>query len=349
MGGCHSSDELSSTGAPTTTAPVATVNGDPIAASMMFDAMQHYVPVKNQGDLNSPSLTQPVGRVVLSELIQNTILIQMAKLQNVPVADSEVADRYAYIKLLEEHSNTTKPFESYLADEGYTPESFQTEQIKPLIARLNLVSQNQTIMDAAVQSYFQQHPEKYSYPAAVHIARIVLPDQTMAQAAQADAQKTGSFKNFLGSNIDDPLTDGADSSDLAKWEPLSGPGAPFPPSLLAPLMAAKAGDVLPPMQLQPSQWWVIRVVAKQPAGTLPFDQIKSQVKLDALSDQGMHSASVLDLQRSLAQAVQTASITIGPKQYQSLVVELKAKPKPTVPASAPQPAPSPGSTSSSPH
>lgn len=333
LAGCHSNNEITATGAPATSAPIATVNGESIAAGEMFDAMQHYVPVKSQADLNNPSLTQPVGRVVLSELIQNKILIQMAKQKNAPVSDSEVNDRYNYIKALEEHSNTTLPFESYLASEGYTPDSFKNEQICPLIARLNLVSQGQTITDAAVKTYYDQHPEKYSYPAAVHIQRIVLSDKATAQLAQADAQKSGTFAHYMAQNVDDPLTGGVDGSDLAKWEPLSGSGVPFPPNLLKQLTAAKSGDVLAPMQLQPSQWWVIRVVQKQSAGKLPFDQIQSQVKLDALSEQGMRSVSVLEVQHALQNALQTANISIGPKQYQSLVIELRSKPKATVPAS----------------
>jgi len=334
LSGCQSNDEISLSGAPRTKAPIATVNGEPISASAMFDAMQHYVPVKNTADLNNPALAQPVGRVVLGELIQNAILVQLAKQKKVPVVETEVAQRYNYIKMLEEHSNTTKPFDLYLRDEGYSAQSFAEEQIKPLIARLNLVSLGQTISDADVKNYYDRHPEKYSYPAAVHIERLVLPNQAMAQAAALDARKNGSFKNFLGSNIDEPLIGGADSSDLAKWEPLNGAGAQFPPNILQPLLAAKAGDILAPMQLQQSNWWVIRVVAKQPAGKLPFDEIKSQVKLDALSEQGMRSISVLELQQALQLAVQTAKITVRPPQYQSLVVQLKAKPRSPAPAAA---------------
>ncbi|MDR3710902.1 MAG: peptidyl-prolyl cis-trans isomerase [Capsulimonadaceae bacterium] len=339
LAGCHSEDKVTPTGAPVTSATIATVNGDPIDAASMFDAMQHYTPVKSQADLNNMSLTQPVGRTVLSQLIQNVILIQTAKQKNVPVTDAAVGERYNYIKQLEEKSNTTEPFEQYLADQGYTVDSFEKEQIKPLVARLNLAAIGQTVADAGVRGYYDHHPEKYTFPERVHIQRVVLPDKATADAAREDAQKVGSFKNFLERSIDEAVTGGADGSDVPKWEPLSGPGVPFPPQLLTALQKAKPGDVIAPVQLQPGHWWVIRVADRQPAGKLAFDQIASQVKLDALSDQGMRSVSVIELQQSLKTSLQTANIEIVPKQYQSLIAQFKAKEEPVVPAGAPGQAP----------
>jgi parvulin-like peptidyl-prolyl isomerase len=318
-------------GSPSLTEPVATVNGDKIEASLLYDAMQHYVPVKGPADANSATLTQPVGRIVLSELIQNVILLQVAKSKNAAVTDSLVDDRYNYIKTVEEKTNTTKPFDDYLAAEGYTPATFKDEQIKQLVARINLAALGQTITDAEVSAYYKQHPEKYTFPERVHIQRIVLGDKATADAAQADAQKAGSFKNFIGKSIDPPLTGGLDASDLPKWEALSGPGLQFPPQILNPLKAAKTGDVIAPLQLQPGHWWVIRVADKQPEYTMPFDQVKSIVKLDALAEKGMRSSSVIEVQQSLQTALQTANIVIGPKQYQPVAEQFKAKPRPMAP------------------
>ncbi len=338
--GCNTgTPSSSSTGTPKAAETIATVNGEVIDTSLMFDAMQHYVPVKSQNDANSPILTQPVGRVVLTELIQSVVLQQLANEKNVSVTPTLVDDRFNYIKALEEKSNTTKPFDEFLAQEGYTADTFKDEQVKPLVARLNLVSIGQTVSDADIDSYFKAHQEKYTFPARVHIQRVVLADKATADAARVDAQKTGSFKNYIPKNIDPPLPGGSDESDIAKWEPIGGSGVQFPPTLLNPLKAAKSGDVLTPIQLQPGRWWVIKVVDSQPEFKMPFDQIKGLVKQDLLAEKGMRSSSVVDLQQSLQTALQTAKITIIPKQYQSVADQFKAKPAAAQPMGAPAGAP----------
>lgn len=317
---------------------IATVNGETIDKAMLYDAMQHYVPVKGPSDANNPALAQPVGRVVLSELIQNTVLLQVARDKNAPVTDALVNDRYNYIKAVEEKTNTTKSFDDYLSQEGYTPDTFKTEQIRQLVARINLAALGQTCTDADVSAYYKQHPEKYTFPDRVHIQRIVLGDKATADAARADAQKSGSFKNYLAKSIDPPLTGGTDASDLPKWEALGGMGVQFPPTLLTPLKGSKTGDVLAPIQLQPGHWWVIRVADRQPPFTMPFNDIKGLVKQDVLADKGMRSQQVVEVQQSLQAALQTANIVIGPKQYQSIADQFKMRP---VSASQPVQMPAP--------
>lgn len=345
--GCHSSGTSNQTSADT----VATVNGEAITKDEFYEALQQHIPVKQREDIQSRSLTESVGQVVLSELIQNKVLMQMTTQKSVPVTDAEVNDRYNYIKQYAENTSTFKPFEEYLADEGYTPDTFKQEQIKPLVARLNLTSIGQTASDAEVTSYYNANSvpaptgdaPKYGFLQRAHLQRIVVRTQATANAAFSDAKLSGSFKNFVGQNVLPPSGGGVDPTDSPRWVVLdASPQQSFyPPEVLNAVKTAKKGDVIPPIKAM-GAFWLIRVVDIQPATKIPLPQIQALVKADELADKGIKSNSMMDLQRSVMEMLKAANIVIKPKQYQSLAAQFKGTNAAPPVASAPG-APTPSS------
>jgi parvulin-like peptidyl-prolyl isomerase len=317
---------------------VATVNGDPITKDDLYNEMQQYIPPAKPSE-DTPA--EPVGRVVLSELIQNKILMQLTVQKKAPVTDAEVNDRFDYIKNLSEKLYTTQSFDEYLAAGGYTIDTFKEEQIKPLVARFNLTSAGQTTTDAEVQAYYDQniakHTRKYSFPLRAHIQRIVVNSKIVADAACADAKISNSFKNFAAQSMRLPFSSDADPADSPHWVILDSPSQQstiYPPEVMKAIKTAKAGDVLAPINSM-GWWWVVRVVDIQPASSMPLSQIKDLVKTDLLADKGIHSNTVMDLEKAGVQAMQAANIVINMKQYQSLVAQLKSNANQLQPPAAP--------------
>lgn len=330
LSGCHSNSSQSA-GSVDSGDTVAAINDDKITSADLYEAMQHYVPVKSREDFGSPSLEQPIGQTVLWELIQNRVLLQVATQKNVPVTDAEVESRYEYMKSLEENSKTTTPFDQYLGDQGYTKASYEAEQIKPLVARLNLVALGQTVSDADAKLFYDhdvanaaKSGAKYAFPQRVHIKRIIVANKEIADAAAADAKQSGSFQNFLSQNLARPELTGGDASDLPFWISLDGGSRELPANVIAALKKAKTGDVLTVANTSPKYYWVVQVVDMKTPYQMDFNSIKDIVKQDAMAEKGMSSSSVVELQQSMMTALQTASIKIVPKQYQVLETELKA-------------------------
>jgi hypothetical protein len=341
ISGCHSnSSPADSTKSGET---VAMVNDDAITSADFYDAMQHYVPVKSREDMMSPTLGQPVGQSVLWELIQNRVLLQVATQKNVPVTKDEVDERYNYLKLVEEKSKTTKQFDEYLADEGYTENTYKDEQVKPLVARLNLVANGQTVTDDEAQKFYafnvQKNTGKYSFPQRAHIERIIVSSKTVADAAALDAKQSHSFTNFLAQNMARPTTGGADASDLPLWLVLDVKSRDLPAGVIKALKNAKTDDVITVQDQAPGYYWVVRVVDMEPAYQIDFNSIKDLVKQDAMAQKGMSSSSVTALQQSMMTTLQSASIKIIPRQYQGLETELKAHAAAAPPQAMPAPAP----------
>jgi hypothetical protein len=289
--------------------------------------MQHYVPGENQADWNSEAATQPVGRVVLSDLIQDALLFQLASSKHVPVTDSQIDQQYEYIKYLVENTQTTKTFDRYLMAEGYSVDSFKNEQIKPLVARKNLAGFGMNGSDADIAAYYKKNIDKYSFPLRAHINRIVLSTKAQADAAYDDAVKTGTFNRYLPLNIESPVSGGDNGADYPRWVSLGGPRCHISDNLLSAMKSARQGCVIKPINVSPNHWCVIRVIEKRPADTIPLSQIPLVVKQDYMSDMGMNRHSIDEMEKELKTAAATASITVSSSQYDSLVEQMKSQPE----------------------
>jgi hypothetical protein len=114
--------------------------------------------------------------------------------------------------------------------------------------------------------------------------------------------------------------------------------------LAAAVKATPEGQVTAPLNNSGS-WWIVQVVKKEPATTLPLDQIKGLIQSQILSEKAQANFSnQMDLQQKMRQLQTTATITTNLPQYKSMIDQIKnPPPAPAMPQFAPPPgAPAPG-------
>jgi parvulin-like peptidyl-prolyl isomerase len=314
----------------TTSNVVATVNQDKITTSQMYDAMQHFVPLQVP---NSQLLQQPAGRTALQMLIENTLMVQLAKNQGVPVTAKEVDARYQDLEMVQD-AKSTQPFDKVLELQGYTPDSFKAALVTPEVARFNIETKSLSASPSELNSFYNSNKQSFELPDRAHIERVVLADKPTAISAYTESCTRHSFGKYAEQSLA-PAENGAVSpGDMLQWVYLNKPDAGLK-SVVELIKAAKPGDTLNPVQVG-GAWWVVRVVEKKTAQTLDYKDVTDMVRWDFLSQQASRQGADQTLQDDLRVAAQTANISIKPAQYQDLAAQFKA-PQPSLagPSAAP--------------
>jgi hypothetical protein len=311
---------------------VATVNGVTITRGAMYSEMEQYVPAQVQDFPRNQTLTYPTGRVALQHLITNELMVQLARLNQVPVTQQDITDRYNDVKMVRE-AQSTNTFEDTLADEGLTPQQFDYGTISPDVAQYNLLSKGVSVTESELQSYYNSHINEYTIPTRVHIERIVLSTQAAAEQAYQLAVSAHSLDPVMQQNIAVPLAGGADNADIAQWINID-----TPPPLLSPLASlaanAEPGAILKPFRVQ-NQWWVARVVDLKTRSALPYFLVSHIVKWNVETTKAEELGNVQRVQQEMQEMTQQAIITVKQVQYLSLVKQLKNPAAPTPIAEAP--------------
>ena len=319
--GSDSSGSLTQTSAMRGDDVIATVNNDPITAGQLFDQLQHFIPSQISGYPQNPVLGQAAGRTALQNLIVNTLAVQLARDNGVPVTPAELEDFYRDNVLLASAQQTT-PFDTYLARQGYSLDQYKLEVLAPQVAQMNLLSKTTTVTPQELQDSYNAHAAVYTMPERVHLHRIATADKATAQTVYAGLESGKSMSDFAAQNI---AADGAggnpdDNTDIAQWLNVDQPVTALGVSG-SMLKTAKVGDILPPTQVQ-GQWWVIQVAERRHKELIPFAQVQDLVRINLVRQKAGQNA-VSAFQGSLLNAMQHAEIVIKPPQYQSIAIQLR--------------------------
>jgi len=316
---------------------VAVVNSDTILQPDFYQQLQAYAPRQGQpGD--------PAGKAVLRGMIENDLIEQLAKKENVAPTDQEVDGFFKGEKAMLDFQ-TVDGFDKQLEQAGVTGDQVKDQQLRPALARLKLLTKTVTISDKDIQDNYDKNKTRYSQPERVHIRKIALATQVEAQTISAQIKTGKTFESFLPQSVD-PTPNG----DVPQWVPLTAGDNPQLKPLVTALKDVAPGSVSAPLNYGGS-WWLVKVVEKKEPSTLPLDQIKDIIRVQILNEKAQANYSAgMDLQQKMRQFSSTATITTPLKQYQSLIDQIKnPPPAPSMPqmmapppSAPPGPAPKPG-------
>lgn len=178
----------------------AVVNGEPITMTQfhkhleLMPTVQVVVdPARLQSSGSGPLQQQPYkGQVVgslglqaLSDLINQTVLRQLAKSEGVYPTDKQIDDE------LNERKDANPGFVRDLTNRGFTLSTIRND-IALSLAQYNLTTKGITVSDAEVDNYITEHPKEFIAPATVDMTWMLVPDDKKA-AADADLKAGVSF------------------------------------------------------------------------------------------------------------------------------------------------------------
>jgi peptidyl-prolyl cis-trans isomerase C len=223
-------------------------------------------------------------RQVLNELIAITLLQQDAKAQGVTPSDQEVQQMLAAQK---SRFQNEAAYKQALQQAGITEETLRQQARDQLAVQKYVqtrIAGSINVPDQAARDFYAKNKDKMQMPERVHLRHILIQVPQNAPAADKEKAKQKAagilkrlqagedFAKLAAETSDDAgsKTRGGDVGFLAR-------GQNAPPTFEAAAFALQKPNDLSGVVESPLGYHIIQLVEKQPASTVPFEQVKDRI------------------------------------------------------------------------
>jgi foldase protein PrsA len=280
---------------------VATVNGEPISRSTF----------------NARLESSPMGRTVLQQLVQETLIAQYAKNNNITVTDAEVDAKENQIKA----NFPSGSWDEMLKARGLTEADVRSALREQLILDKAL-QKDVTITPAQIRDYFNKNRASFDKPEQVTARHILVPNLAMANMIEAQLKAGKSFSDLAEKYSTDPgsKSKGGDLGSFRRGQMV--------PAFDKYAFSAPIGQISPPIK-SPFGYHIIQVESRTPGQKATLQSATPQI-IDTLRQQ--QEAPLI--QPFLQGLQQKATIVVNDPQFAGLF----ATPPPAAPPAGAAPA-----------
>jgi peptidyl-prolyl cis-trans isomerase C len=258
-------------------AVVAKVNGQEIKKDELL------AQVKGSPGLADGALNAAYARQVLDTLIARTLLRQEALAQGVTVTDEEVKKE---VDSLRAQFPTPEAFAQALAAEGMNEEQLLARARQEFLVQKYVeskVAPKVTVTDESAKAFYDQNQDRMKTPERLHLRHILVgfeptatPEDKQKAKTEADdvlakVKAGGDFAALAKEHSDDPGSKET-GGDLA-WIAAGQTVEPFEKAAFA----LKDQEVSGVVETR-FGYHVIQRLETQPAGVMPFDQVKERIR-----------------------------------------------------------------------
>ena len=294
------------TGVPDT---VATVNGEKISAASYLE------------DLN-----RRIGQDVLTNMIEQKIIIQWAKDTDVPVTEKQI----------EKQIDTLKRDGVYDDQVKTMGESGVKSEIEALQARINVAKKLYKPSDKDLAMIYSSMKDRYVHGARKQAALIINPDKKKLEEATKALKKDKDFDEVAGMYTDRRFMMRGTIKVWVDETKSSG----LPPSLVEAAKDTKDGEVSKIFSIgqpgQPTQYAILKIVDEQPKSDLSEKDVKDELQNFAALQKAQSDP---DFQKKLNEQKKKAKVEVNIDQYKNIVQTFKNPPEPMPMMGMPQQAP----------
>jgi foldase protein PrsA len=215
---------------------VATVNGQPIS----------------QADFDKRLAASPMARTVLQQMVQETLLAQYAKNNNITVSDAEIDARENQLKA----NFPAGAWDEMLKARGLTESDVRSALREQLILDKAL-AKDVTITPTQIKTYFDKNHASFDKPEQVTARHILVPNLAEAQKVEADLKAGQSFATLAGKYSTDPASKdkGGDLGTFRKGQMV--------PAFDKYAFSAPLNQISPPIK-SPFGYHIIQVESRTP-------------------------------------------------------------------------------------
>ena len=260
---------------------VARVNGEAISKADFEKALQNIE--ANAGGPVPPDQRDRVYRGVLDQMIGFRLLIQETKNRKLAVTDAEIDKRIAQIR---SRFPTEEAFTQTLKQQNVTVEQLRTDARNDMLVGNMLqaeVAPKVAVTPEQVNDFYQKNPDQFQQPERVRASHILVGfPQNADEAAKKEARTKAA-------EILKEVKAGKDFAALAKQhsaDPGSGANGGdlgfFQQGQMVPAFDTAAFSMKPGQtsDLVETEFGVhiIRVAERQPARTVPIDEVRPQIQ-----------------------------------------------------------------------
>lgn len=266
--------------------PVATVNGDPIRRyeyeKTLGDAISYYQQYGiNLYDPKEASFFLELKKQVLSHMIDNKIITQEAKKENIKITPSDVDARIEEIK---KSFPSEKDFFEALAKQKISMGELRNilEQQLTAEALFKKLTSNVTISEAEVKAYYDEHKKEFVQPEQIHLRHILVKTEQEANNIYNQLKEGKDFAALAKEySIDTPTKDkGGDLGWISK--------ASLVPDLAKAADALKDNEFSKPVK-SPFGYHIIEKLGTRPSKELSFNDVKTTLTAQLLRNKQAQS------------------------------------------------------------
>jgi parvulin-like peptidyl-prolyl isomerase len=238
----------------------------------------------------------PMGAQALTQLLDNKLMLSMAKEKGVEPTDEQVNQRIEFLK-------KTQDLESQIKDSGMTMDDVKS-QLKIQQAQINLAEQatKDKISDKDVKNAYDSQKQAFDIPERVRVDMLMLPTKQAADKAEKDLKG--------GATLDKVAKD---SGTEVRHFPIPKNSPGIPPELAKAAFDTPKGKISPPISM-PSpmgggeQWLILKPGDTIPAVKVSFDEAKPLILGELATAKAGQDP---DYQKKLTEARKKAKVTVS--------------------------------------
>jgi foldase protein PrsA len=262
-----------------------------------------------RADFDKKLEASPVGKQVLSQMVQQQLIDQYARDKKVEVSQAEI----------DKKENETKArmqpgqFEQILKQQSLTEQDVQNIFKQQIVLEKSVASQVH-VSDSDVKAYFDKNRTLFDTPAQVRARHILVADQAKAKDVMAKLKAGGSWDALAKQYSTDPS-----SKDKGGELGFFGRGQ-MVPAFQDAAFGAKVGQVVGPVK-SPFGYHVLQVEEKKPAQHATLASAHDKIQTQLTSQQQATAIPAF-----LAQLKSGAKIDIYDDRYKDLFPPTTATP-----------------------
>jgi len=229
---------------------VATVNGQPISNDQFQSRLED----------------SPGARSTLQQMVQEELINQYAKNNNINVTDDEIAKRENDLKA----NFPNGSWDDMLKARGLT-EAQVKSALREQIILDKALSKDVTISQAQIQQYFQKNHAAFDKPEEVQARHILVPDLATADKIEAQLKSNpNSFADLAKQYSTDPGSKdkGGDLGWFRRGQMV--------PAFDKEAFSLPVGAISPPVK-SPFGYHIIQVLGKQPGSTATLANTSTRI------------------------------------------------------------------------
>lgn len=281
---------------------VVVINGEEVKGAEYYERMEFLPGIGTRS--GDKFLEAAPGFLTLNRLIEEKLLLQVAKTQNVFPTDAEVAEMYK-----ERLAEDAKFEEAYKA-QGVT-KAYVEYQIRLELAQFKLQTKGITVTDQQVEKHYKENPSRFTLPKQIKISVITVPEHRKADVDKELASGKA-FAEVAKAMSNDPSSRDGGSLGFILEPELSD-------MLRSLIKDVKSGGLSAWVQGE-NAWLRFRVDDIVPAQVKPLDEkLKRDLRRSLMVDQGMAKN---DVEKWLRDARKKAIIEVRQTQFKSEVQKM---------------------------
>ncbi len=289
------------------------VNGEKLTKDEFYARLER-VPV--QTIKGGKQVTIPAGQYVIEQMITEQLLQQLAKKENVPATDEQIAAKLKYIK-----STTGGNFAAQLKMQGMSEQDWKRQMALQQTV-VNLIGKGSKVTDADVKREYDIELNKpnsqFKKPESVFISVIMVQTKEKVDKAYKLLQDGQDFGSVALQLSEDKVT--APGQGRVGW--VSKNMDVVPQAIRDAAFATGAGKYGKPFKVTDKAstvWIILRADSKRPASTDRYEDVKEIIK----EQMSIKAADRKPFEEMFKKFISDSNMTVNAERYKSIPDMLK--------------------------